>query len=707
MMTRKCRSAWLIALSILCLAFDPVDPDVSDNIRNETLGSLLKIESALLGSGISRVLEYKVGADASHPFGPDPFRIAYLRPYERYLLLLRSASKILLCDKKFDIIDSRAAPRGAVSWDLSADNILFVGGELSGTIRTYNIGPGNIEPLTDIDLINVPSVRDLVYIAEYKSVFMLDDFNRKLVRAVLPAGWEKKGRVQIKQDNYPLGAGPHSILIIGDHLIINLLLDHKLLILPFVGGVPNFDDATSISNAGPIWGLAATAKNGRLLIAAGGIENHPFSRESGEFGYLDSFLYLFTLEQNEKGLFRWVESDRQVPTRFQAVNLSEHGVLTPKALVFDEHENGLLKLLVTGYGGERALAFAVNSDGLKVEREYDVIPGISDVVVVSDSKDPFMAVVSPLLDRATELNLATGDQKGVWAYGETDLPSHIRTRMGEILFYTDLMSPNNTTAGELSKFTCEACHFEGLIDGRVHFTGRGKIHATTKPLPGLGHNVPLFSRAGDESLSSMVMAEFLVANQNRRGNFLIVKNEHPWISTLISDARTISPLELRESLLSFFAAFQLKPNPWRLYRGELDDSARRGLLVFREKCVDCHQAIISTRTEKGVPFSDWESWLTEAYRDLIWGAPFMSRTGIRPYVDPAGARVPSLRRVWMKYPLFTNGSSPTIRDVLTRFRYQGTTVWHHLEDDAAVSDSGVLPLTQKEKFDLEMLLRYF
>src|SRR5205814_5016931 len=84
-------------------------------------------------------------------------------------------------------------------------------------------------------------------------------------------------------------------------------------------------------------------------------------------------------------------------------------------------------------------------------------------------------------------------------------------RLGEALFFTTLMAPYNRADGPLSRFTCETCHFEGYVDGRTHHTGRGNVHATTKPLVGLFNNRPHFSRALDPDLSSVANNEFTVA----------------------------------------------------------------------------------------------------------------------------------------------------------------------------------------------------
>ncbi len=391
------------------------------------------------------------------------------------------------------------------------------------------------------------------------------------------------------------------------------------------------------------------------------------------------------------------------------MNLSNHGVLTPKSLVFTATGGAAPILWVTGYGADRALACRVGVEGVAFDREIRVMPGISDAVITPDPKGVSLVYTTPLLDRVVkqelvdagvELKLST---TRILDYSQPLSPANL----GEILFFTGLMSPNNSSRGELSRFTCEACHFEGQIDGRVHFTGRDAIYASTKPVQGLVNNVPLFSRGGDTSLSSMVMAEFMVANQNRKGVFTIQKVQYPWMSLVPDWPQTATPMALRRGLLWFFTEFNPEPNPWRAGHPALTKSARRGLAVFRERCADCHQPLSSTRTGKGVDFSRWQHWLTEENRDLIWGAPFFSRTGVKPYVRPAGSRVPSLRRVWMKYPLFTNGSVRTIGGVLKGFRYKDATVWHQYDTGAAGSEKGLKALTSQEMADLEALLRYF
>ncbi|MEE8585513.1 MAG: hypothetical protein V3T83_11745 [Acidobacteriota bacterium] len=631
---------------------------------------------------------------AEEVFGSDPFRIDYLPGLDRYLVLLRNASEVLLCDNRLRVLDRQPAPRSPTGWGRDGEEQLFVAGELSSSLSVYRISADRLQPRQSLRLGETASVRDLVYLSRPSpALFLLDGFDRRLVRLELESG---------RRQLFPLGAGPVRILHRSGHLIINLLQEHSILVLPLQDGIPDFDRASRIRNQGPFWSLDAAVQQDRLILAAGGIEDLPLDRSGGEFGNVDSFLFTYQLPEVE-GVFRW---DGEAGGRQSRFNLSELGVVTPKALKLVPLPEGGLELWVTGFGADKLAQFRLQGVEPRLVQLLDIPPGVSDIQVRKEGRHVRLALANTLLDRSQLLSLAEGKtihQLAVLkASGERSASA--RSRLGEILFFTTLLAPNNSSQGPLSRLSCEACHFEGAIDGRIHYTGRQDIHATTKTLRGLARNVPLFSRAGDESLSSMVLAEFRVANQGSQDIFELRPSHHPWLKSVQGLPDLLTPLELRRAFLAFFVDFEHRPNPWRLHRKSLDEKALGGLEVFRKRCEDCHQAVDSTRQGKAVPFDQWRDWLESQERDLIWGAPFYSKTGIRPYVDPAGARVPSLRRVWLKYPYFTNGSSKTIREVLERFRYQGSSVWHHHEPS---TDPPAKALTEDEIDALQALLRYF
>jgi hypothetical protein len=640
-------------------------------------------------------------------FGEDPCRILYLHKIDRYLILLRNSSEVLLCDGALNILDRHPTPRSPVAWDLVDNKWLFIGGEHASAIRIYEINPRTLQTRQALNIKEAVSIRDLVFVKPFNTLFVLDAFSRQLIRVALTPDWTDAGSSASAVECFSLGAGPLSIRSVGNSLIINLLMEHVLLVLPLRGGRPDFKNAAKITNTGPFWSVDATVTGDRLIIAAGGVEDRPLNRLGGEFGYVDSFLYLFNLHRDAAGIYQWKDPYRNDPERFQAVNLSEHHIVTAKAIRFQSESSDAIKLWVTGFGGERFAEFRIQGFRPQLYATGFIDPDVTDFVIRSDTGSQTLTTVSPLLDRITVYDLEARRQL------KTVIPTHpdppvrpTKIRIGELLFFTTLLTPSNRTQGELSRFTCETCHFEGTADGRTHFTGREDIHATSKTLRGLANNVPLFSRAGSESLSAMVMAEFDVANQDRKDRFIIRPSRYPWLADFENLPAVLKPLYLRQCFLEFFTVFTHRPNPWRIKHKRLDARSKRGLGIFRQRCEDCHHPVKTTRSASAVSFKNWETWLTEDNRDLVWGAPFLCKTGIRPYPDSTGTRVPSLRRIWDKYPYFTNGSAKNLHNLLTRFRYQGATAWHQY-DGAEKDQSGIKTLTPAEIEALEALLKYF
>src|SRR5262249_12871432 len=132
-------------------------------------------------------------------------------------------------------------------------------------------------------------------------------------------------------------------------------------------------------------------------------------------------------------------------------------------------------------------------------------PGAVDAVFSQDGRGVVYA--SPLLDAFVRADLR-GVQTHVVDAARRPEPE---LRLGEVLFFTELMAPENVSSDTHSRFSCETCHFEGGVDGRTHYTGRGDVSVVTKPLFGLANNRPHFSRAMDPDLSSVCHNEFRVA----------------------------------------------------------------------------------------------------------------------------------------------------------------------------------------------------
>jgi hypothetical protein len=270
-------------------------------------------------------------------------------------------------------------------------------------------------------------------------------------------------------------------------------------------------------------------------------------------------------------------------------------------------------------------------------------------------------------------------------------PRSADLRLGEALFFTTLMAPWDRSDGRLSRFTCETCHFEGAVDGRTHATGRGDVRATTKPLLGLFNNRPHFSRALDPNLATMVDNEFDVAGAKSDHDpwFSIDPKDYPWLGDLgvVGDPRT--PLDLRRSLMTFLMAFSHRPNPSALGRPHWTDTERAGAATFRDRCESCHQARLVTDDPKTrIPFPEWEGLVLSAEGPIVWARAEYAKTGVVPYVNEAGARVVSLRRLYRKRPYFTNGSAPDLAAVLDRVRIAPDGTFFH---DLAPQGATALP----------------
>jgi cytochrome c peroxidase len=265
-------------------------------------------------------------------------------------------------------------------------------------------------------------------------------------------------------------------------------------------------------------------------------------------------------------------------------------------------------------------------------------------------------------------------------------PRSTESRVGEALFFTTLMSPWNRSDGNLSRFTCETCHFEAYGDGRVHFTGRGTVHASTKPLRGLFNNRPHFTRALDRSMAQMVHAEFRVANRwnGRDPWFALAAGDVPWLASIEGAPPSMSALYLRRALMSFLMELTFEPN--QVVRGRRRFSAREraGAELFRRRCESCHGArLVAEEPSTAVPFESWEPLVFSPQGPIVWASAGYRKTGVEPYPHPQGARTTSLRRVHHKFPHFTSGSARSLADVVERAAWVGDRFLHEGAPDDA------------------------
>jgi hypothetical protein len=419
-----------------------------------------------------------------------------------------------------------------------------------------------------------------------------------------------------------------------------------------------------IRHDGPVWSVDAVEAGDDLWLALGGVEDHPLDRRQGSFGYIDSFAWIYRVTGGEPSA-----------TRLTSVDVGALGVVTPK-LVRLVVEPRAVDLEVMGYATPLVarLRWAdprPNRKGVWPRPEVhtrDLVPGI---VASADLDDGRRLLANPLLDAWV---IDDGRNARIMSAAAATAPQSrdAEARLGEALFFTTLMAPWNRTKGSLSRFTCETCHFEGYVDGRIHDTGReGDVHVTTRPLRGLFNDAPYFSRALDPDLTTMVHNEFRVAGRRSRHDpwFALEPASVPWLVSLGVGPSALGPEDLRRALMAFFMTFAHRPNPSVIGRAHWSAVEREGAVLFRDHCETCHEArLVAERADTRLPFDHWEALVMSPAGPILWARASYEQTGVVPYVHPSGARVPSLRRLYKKHPYFTNGSAADLDDVLRRAR---------------------------------------
>jgi hypothetical protein len=266
------------------------------------------------------------------------------------------------------------------------------------------------------------------------------------------------------------------------------------------------------------------------------------------------------------------------------------------------------------------------------------------------------------------------------------------------------MAPNNTSDGPRSRFSCETCHFEGYVDGRVHYTGRDDVHVATKPLRGLFNNRPHFSRALDADLATVSHHEFRVAGKGSETDpwFSIQSEHYPWLAQLGVYDETLGPEVLRRALIAFLMHFSHATNPAVVGRDHFNAQEQRGAVLFRDRCASCHAARLqSDAAESALPFDAWSAAIFSPEGAIVWASAGYEKTGVTPYVHESGTRVPSLRRAAAKWPHFTNGSADTLFSVVRRARFDPQRFFH----DAAPPDATLRAFTPDEARELAAFLQ--
>lgn len=632
-----------------------------------------------------RATDFAQLAPANLTHGTDPYALARLDA-QHFVGVLRGASALVLLDAELHELERVPVANSAISLAVTAPEECWVAGETSAKLERFRFDGRH---LVRREVREIPQVFGFRALAAGPAgaLYALDISDGRLLTV------RASDRRPATPDSRFVGHGPLSLARVGDLLIVDVLLDHALIVFRLGPRGEILEERARIVHDGPIWGFSAAAlADGEALLSLTGVEDHPLDRSDGAFGYIDSFVFQYLLPK--VGPVR----------RLWSVNVSELGVVTPKAPLLSV-QGARAKLFVSGYGSDRAATFAFDVHGTEPPETATLpfVPGSSASIELASG---VLGFADPLLDawivrRPSRAQEASLELRHVVA--ERTPRASAEGRLGEALFFTTLMAPSNSSAGKRSRFTCETCHFEGYVDGRVHHTGRGDVRVATKPLRGLFNNRPHFSRALDPDLATVSHHEFRVAGEGNGTDpwFTLHTSDFPWLEPLgVTDAE-LGPESLRRALMTFLMGFSHTMNPAVSGRHGFDPAEQRGAELFRDHCARCHAARLqSDVTESVVPFAKWPQAIFSQEGPIVWASADYQKTGVTPYVHELGARVPSLRRLYAKWPHFTNGSADTIRDVLAQARFDRTRFFHQ----SPPPDAGLSALAPSEIEDLAAFL---
>jgi hypothetical protein len=617
--------------------------------------------------------------------GPDPYRIAALGD-DRFVGVLRGESAVVVLGRDGSEQARAAAPRSPGALAVSADGDVLVASEAERGLVQYRATAAGLARVATI-AVDALGIRDVALAPDGRTAYVVEERDGRLLAVALARG-HGPARALRATGVRELGRchGPIQVAAIDGGVAVDCLLDHAIEIRR--GDAP----PVRIHHDGPIWRFALRREpGGGLLVAAGGIEDHPLEREDGGFGYIDSFAYLYRLAPGAAEA-----------RRLAAINTSELGVVTPKWIAFRPpaagEAPGDASVIAAGYATPDAVTLTWRGGDFAAPPRVDrtqLVPGTADGVIASDGA---LVAANPLFDAWV---IARGGAPVV-APASPRPPRPLPSRIGELLFFTTLMSPWNSAEGKLSRFTCETCHHEGYVDGRTHFTGRGTVFATTRPLYGLFNNRPHFSRALDRTTTQMIHAEFRVANRHNGRDpwFALTRADAPWLAYVPGGPGAtgeLAPEALRQALMAFLADFTHRPNPAAIDHARFTALEQAGARAFRDRCADCHAArLVADDPATLVPFERWESLVLSPVGPIVWSNAEYARTGVVPYVHDSGARTPPLRRLYKKWPYFTNGHARSLSDLLDRFATAdhataGATTYH----DGAPPDAERLPAADK------------
>jgi mono/diheme cytochrome c family protein len=331
-------------------------------------------------------------------------------------------------------------------------------------------------------------------------------------------------------------------------------------------------------------------------------------------------------------------------------------------------------------------------------------PAAGVVVPVGENPSAVAALPGGRLVTADRLadTLTFVDRDRVAATLTVGLPER-RTpaELGELLFYSRALVPNNVADGPLSLYTCAACHDDGHVDGRRHPAKRNRFFSMTESCRGLATTGPYLNLGDPETIDAfadnIVATHAQGAERDPKGFASYPVSLRARDGAAAARQVTLSPAEVRAALAAYMARIPPEPSPFvSPERRRLVPAERRGLALFRADCSGCHQLVGNSALGNEIPAAALERRLLAG--EVALTSPRRYAVGT-PVLGEGGNNPPSLRGAWDAAPYFSDGSARTLDEVLRRTDPNAPTV--HAPENATRPPA----FSASERADLLAFLR--
>jgi DNA-binding beta-propeller fold protein YncE len=424
---------------------------------------------------------------------------------------------------------------------------------------------------------------------------------------------------------------PSQRLLLVDNYVSHTVTVQRLLPTGLVGEL-----LQTIVTEAPVQDLAVIPGRGLYLLTH---EDRPLDRADGPVHWLDSVVLMLPPGSStpfaDAGLGHrraFNLTERQGLAQLDAIALAPDGRI---AIVGSATDNVLLLQAADELDGGRVLVVGAHPSAALFLPDGQL--------VTADRLSDSLSFIDAATNKVDTVALDAAPRREPWA-------------LGELLFYSRALVPNNRADGPLSIYACSACHDEGHVDGRRHPAKHNRFQSMTKTCRGLAHTAPYLSLGMLDSLSDF--ADNIVATHaqgdDHYATSLRVLRGGAWKNV------TLGPDELRRAMAAYLARIPLERSPFSDGR-TLSDDARRGMALFLEECTRCHLATEDTHDARRP--HDLERAILDGR--LVFTSKSRFDVGT-PVLGEGGNNPPSLRGTWDAAPYLSDGSAETLELLMER-----------------------------------------